>query len=326
MLYAGILIVLFILELLYFKVAEYFNIIDIPNQRSSHAYKTLRGGGIIFSLSVIIYNLVFGWFNPFFTTGLIFLTAISFADDVKHQSRRLRAFLQLLASILLFIETTLPPGFLFWFIALVILMGMINVYNFMDGINGMTAFYSFTVMAGLFFLNRQLHAFDEKLLICVALSNVVFTFFNARRTARCFAGDIGSISMAYILLFLTTSCIVLSGNPIFLLFFTVYIIDAVITILQRISKREIIFDAHRQHLFQCLANENRMPQLLISGIYAFIQMVITAGVLFVWEKNKGAQIIYTAVVVVIVLLLYLLIKFRLIKKSEFEEIVSGRIS
>lgn len=315
MLYAGILIVLFIIELLYFKVAERFSIIDVPNQRSSHSYKTLRGGGIIFSISVIIYNLVFGWHYPFFTAGLICLTVISLADDIKHQSRRFRAFVQLLSSFLLFIETTLPAGFFLWIIALVILMGMINAYNFMDGINGMTAFYSFTVMVGLCVINKQLHAFDELLLICVALSNIVFTFFNARKTARCFAGDIGSISMAYILLFFTASCIVISRNPIFLLFFTLYAIDVIVTILQRLQKREIIFDAHRMHLFQCLANENKMPQILISGMYAFIQMMITVGVLLTWKKDPATQAIYAICVIAIVLFLYLFIKFRLLNKK-----------
>jgi UDP-GlcNAc:undecaprenyl-phosphate GlcNAc-1-phosphate transferase len=227
----------------------------------------------------------------------------------------LRALVQLAASFLLLIESALPAGFFLWLGTIVVLIGMINACNFMDGINGMTAFYSATVMAGLFIVNREIHAFDELLLVCVALSNLVFTFFNARRNARCFAGDVGSISMAYILLFFTINCIVLSANPIFLLFFILYITDVAVTILQRIYKSEMIFEAHRMHLFQCLANEKKMPQLIISGIYAIIQMIITAGVLLVWKKEPSTQLIYAAFVVIAVLLLYLFVKFRLLNNT-----------
>lgn len=120
--------------------------------------------------------------------------------------------------------------------------------------------------------------------VCVALSNGVFCFYNCRKVTKSFAGDVGSISTAYILLFLTATCIQATANPIFLLLFIVYVVDVIITIIHRIAKKELIFEAHRQHLFQYLANEIRMPHLLVSGIYAFIQFVITVGVMIIWEK------------------------------------------
>ncbi len=315
MLIAGILLILFTLELFYFKVAGHFNITDTPNNRSSHAVTTLRGGGIIFSVSVFIYFLVFGWRFPFFATGLLALTIVSFADDIKHQRRRIRIAIQLLATILLLVEATFPISpFLICAMAMLLIVAMLNAFNFMDGINGMTSLYSFVVLAGLFFINRDLHAFDEMLLVCVGLSNLVFAFFNVRKAARCFAGDVGSISMAYILMFFTVSCIVVSGNPIFLLFFTVYAADVVITILQRMFKRETILDAHRQHLFQYLSNEKKMPQLLVSGIYMFIQLLITAGVIMVWKKDSPTQFGYAVVVILFVFILYATTKYRILKR------------
>ena len=89
--YLAILLLLFALELVYFKVADHFNIIDKPNARSSHTRIVLRGGGIIFSISLIIWmiwKMVYGeWgivyeYLPFFC-GLMLITGVSFWDDVK---------------------------------------------------------------------------------------------------------------------------------------------------------------------------------------------------------------------------------------------------
>ena len=315
MLIAGIFLILFTIEYFYFKIARHFNITDSPNLRSSHAITTIRGGGLIFSISVLIYYLVFGWRYPFFAIGLVGLTIISFADDINHQSRRTRAAIQLLAAIFLLTETALPIHLLFiWIAALVIITGMLNAYNFMDGINGMTALYSFSVMIGLFFVNNAVHAFDEMLLVCLALSNVVFAYFNCRKTARTFAGDVGSISMAYILLFLTTTCIVVTGNPIFLLFFTVYIVDVVFTIIQRLYEKEAIFEAHRKHLFQYLANELQMPHLTVSAIYLFIQLAITSGIIIVWQKSVQIQWSFAAISIGAIVISYSIIKFRVLAR------------
>ncbi|MES2647127.1 MAG: UDP-GlcNAc--UDP-phosphate GlcNAc-1-phosphate transferase [Bacteroidota bacterium] len=312
MLVAGIFLILFTVEYFYFKVAEHFNITDTPNQRSSHTIPTIRGGGIIFPISIFIYYLVFGWKYSFFAVGLLGLTIISFADDIKHQRRRTRIVIQLLAAVFLLIDASLPIHLIpVWIAALIIIPGMINACNFMDGINGMTALYSFSVMIGLFFVNNLLHAFDEMLLVCLALSNLVFSYFNCRKIARSFAGDAGSISMAYILLFLTTTCIVITKNPIFLLFFTVYIVDVVFTILQRLYKKEAIFEGHRKHLFQYLANELQMPHIMVSSIFMFIQLLITGGVVFIWQKEVQTQRVFTGITISVIIVLYLIVKKRI---------------
>jgi len=315
MLFAGIFFILYILELFYFKIARYFNITDKPNGRSSHEAPTLRGGGIIFPVSVLLYFIVFGFKYYFFAIGLLALAMVSFADDIKHQRRRLRVVVQLISVLLLLRQTGLPTESLFlWIAAAIVITGMLNVYNFMDGVNGITACYSFTVMAALYILNKQLYIFDEQLLICLAIGNLVFTLFNFRKHARCFAGDVGSISMAHILLFLTAWCIVVTSNLLFILFYALYIVDAMLTIIHRLYKKENIFEPHRQHLFQYLANEKKIPQLAVSVIYMLIQFVINAGVIYVWKKEPLEQVIFAISVTVILVLAYAFFKNRILRE------------
>lgn len=315
MLFAGIFFILYILELFYFKIARYFNITDKPNGRSSHEAPTLRGGGIIFPVSVLLYFIVFGFKYYFFAIGLLALAIVSFADDIKHQRRRLRVVVQLISVLLLLRQTGLPTESLFfWIAAAIVITGMLNVYNFMDGVNGITACYSFTVMAALYILNKQLNIFDEQLLICLAIGNLVFTLFNFRKHARCFAGDVGSISMAYVLLFLTAWCIVVTSNLLFILFYALYIVDAMLTIIHRLYKKENIFEPHRQHLFQYMANEKKIPQLAVSVIYMLIQFVINAGVLYVWKKEPLEQLMFAIIVTVILVLAYAFFKNRILRE------------
>ncbi len=86
MVYLIVFIALLVAELIYFRIADRFNIIDKPNLRSSHKSIVLRGGGIIFTISLLVYFFSHQLAYPWFMFGLIIITGISFADDVKHQS------------------------------------------------------------------------------------------------------------------------------------------------------------------------------------------------------------------------------------------------
>ncbi len=319
MLFAGIFVLLFLLELLYFKIADRYNIIDKPNLRSSHTIVTLRGGGVIFVLGSLLFFLIFGFKYPSFIEGLLAISIVSFFDDVKPQAARLRMLAQFAAVALLIYEVGIfHYEWYWWLLAFILVTGVINAYNFMDGINGITTAYSFTVLGGLYFVNKALPpkgaSFHQELLICLALANLVFAFFNFRKKAKCFAGDVGSVSMAFSLLFLTAWCIKQTFNPIFVLFFAVYGIDTVFTIIQRLYKRENIFDAHRQHLYQYLANEEKIPQLVVSFIYAVIQMLVTAGTVLVWCKPAHLQWLFTIATLGLLAGAYIVIKTMLLKK------------
>ncbi|MGK6352547.1 MraY family glycosyltransferase [Parapedobacter sp. DT-150] len=273
MIYALIAALLFAAMLLYFRIADRYNIIDKPNERSSHTQLTIRGGGVIFYVGALAWFIWSGAAYPYFFTGLTLIMIISFLDDVLTLSNRLRISVHLISVLLLFAEVQL---FEFpWYIlpiALVLIIGLINAYNFMDGINGITAMYSFAVLLLLWLANRDIAFIDERLLYCTAIANGVFAFFNFRKRAKCFAGDVGSVGMSFMLIFATLSLILATGNPIYILFFAVYGVDSVLTIIYRLLRRENIFKAHRTHLYQYLANEARGNRLVISACYGAVQV------------------------------------------------------
>lgn len=275
MLYVVIAFLLFVAMLVYFRIADRYNIIDKPNERSSHTKLTIRGGGIVFYLGALAWFIWSGAMYTYFFAGLTLIMLISFLDDILTLSNRIRISIHLLSVVLLFLEVQLFDQ-VWWIvpIALILVIGTINAYNFMDGINGITAMYSFAVLLLLWLANRDIAFIDNRLLYCTAIANGVFAFFNFRRRAKCFAGDVGSVSMCFILLFATLSLVLTTGNVIYILFFAVYGVDSVMTIIFRLLRRENIFKAHRTHLYQYLANEARGNRLVIAMSYGLLQVVV----------------------------------------------------
>lgn len=301
MIYALIAALLFAVMLLYFRIADRYNIIDKPNERSSHTRLTIRGGGVVFYVGALVWFIWSGGAYPFFFAGLTLITLISFLDDVLTLSNRLRIGIHLISVLLLFAEVRLFDYA--WYIipiALVLVIGTINAYNFMDGINGITAMYSFAVLLLLWLANRDLGFIDDRLLYCTAIANGVFAFFNFRQRAKCFAGDVGSVSVSFILIFATLGLILTTGNPIYILFFAVYGVDSVLTIIYRLFRRENIFKAHRTHLYQYLANEAKGNRLVISACYGVLQVGV--GVLVLYTSDFPIDTQYSVVSCILLLL------------------------
>ncbi len=315
MLHSIIFIILLVLELLYFKVADRFNIIDKPNERSSHSTVTLRGGGVIFYLGALLYFIYSGFQYPWFFLGLTLMTVVSFLDDVFTLSNKIRLLIHFSAVLLMAYQLDLfhMPWY-FLLIGFIVVVGVINAYNFMDGINGITACYSLAVGALLMMVNRQLNFVAHDLLIFSLLSILVFAFFNFRTKAKCFAGDVGSVAIAYILLFALGLLILKTGNLLYFLFLVVYGIDTVWTIVRRILRRENIFEAHRSHLYQYLGNEAGVNKLLISFLYGALQFGIGYWVIQYADQPLHLQLIFAAAVICLLSILYLLLKTYIIKK------------
>ena len=260
----------------YIYLAKKFNIIDKPNSRSSHSQITVRGGGIIFPIIALTWFIWSGLLYPMFFIGLLVLSIVSFFDDIFQLSSRIRFIAQLGAVLLLFsdIGFALFP-FWIWILLAILAVGILNSFNFMDGINGITAGYSSSVLIGLWIVNNfQVEFINNELIYFVAISLLVFSLFNFRSKAKCFAGDVGSISIAFILLFMLALLITKTHNPLYLLFLSIYGIESTLTIVYRIWLKENIFEPHRKHVYQLLANELRLPHPLISIIYSFIQLLI----------------------------------------------------
>lgn len=315
MTYLLILITLFVAELLYFRLADCFNIIDKPNERSSHTSVTLRGGGIIFYIAALLYFILSGFQYPWFFLGLTMMTIISFLDDVFTLSNKLRLFVHFSSVLLMAYQLDLfEMPWYFLLIGFVVMVGVINAYNFMDGINGITACYSLAVAGLLLLVNRQVAFIDPDLLIYIILGVAVFAFFNFRTKAKSFAGDVGSVAIAYILLFALGTLILTTGEFIYILFLTVYGIDAVWTIIQRLLRKENIFQAHRSHLYQYLGNEAGVNKLLVSFSYGALQFLIGLLVIQFAQQDISAQLVFAASLLIGLSILYLIGKRAIIRK------------
>lgn len=298
--------ILVALELFYFRIANKFNIIDKPNLRSSHSNITLRGGGIIFLFGAWIYSAFFGLDYPWFIVGLTAIAGISFIDDICGVSNKIRLVFQFAAMFLMFQQLGILNPESWWIIilALIVCVGIINAYNFMDGINGITGGYSLAVLLPLLYINYKDPFIDGNLIIVAIISLLVFNFFNFRKKAVCFAGDVGAIGIAFIILFVLGKLILTTGNFTYILLLAVYGVDSVLTIVHRIILREKLGEAHRKHAYQLMANELKISHIKVSTIYIIIQLLVSLGLLLLPINNW----LYLATTIVLLSLIYVVFK------------------
>lgn len=309
MYYFSILFLLFILELLYFKIADRFNIIDKPNHRSSHTAITLRGGGIIFPIAVLLAFLL-GQVSVWVAAAVILVSVVSFVDDVIPLPTLPRFLSHCIATGLILYDLNLFTIY-FWLIPIIILViGWINAFNFMDGINGITVLYALVSIITFGYLYQGQESFS--VLVLVGLSCLVFGFYNVRRKAKTFAGDVGSISMALFLAYFMLKIIFEKEQIGYLLFFSVYGIDAVVTILYRIRNKENIFEAHRSHLYQYLANELQWSHIAVANVYATLQLGINSLVVVLLYYGYSSVLLF-AILLLMLTFLYWVIRNKVLK-------------
>ena len=350
-------------ELFYFRIADHFNIIDKPNERSSHSSIVLRGGGIIFLIGVLFWAVAVlcGGFNgalegnfgdvlvggsgegpgggfseglvvyPWFLLAVTLAAGISFVDDVRSLPDSVRLVVQFVAMGLLILQLFLSSkgegllgdsnlliNIVFVIVALVVCVGATNIYNFMDGINGITAGYSIAVLVPLLLMNRSEGFMSDSFLVVSLISVLVFSFFNfrPRGKAKCFAGDVGSVGIAFILLFAIGMLIVRTGDVTWLIFLLVYGVDGCLTICHRILLHENLGEAHRKHAYQLMANELKMSHPVVSLIYMALQLLVSLGFIYlcpVIASASGLSLvpchsIYLALALVLLAVAYILFK------------------
>ena len=319
MIYTAVTVLLVVAILLYFRIADRYNIIDKPNERSSHSSVTIRGGGIIFPIAILLWFLFFGFQYPWFTLGLLLIAAISFLDDILTLSTKPRLTIHLLSVGLTLYELGfgLLPWWT-WIVGFILIIGWLNTFNFMDGINGITVLYAISVFAPIYWINEGLGVVPSSMIEAVGLGLIVFGFYNVRKKAKTFSGDVGSISLGLIIAFLLTSILLYTGNWEYILFVAVYGIDSVVTILERLLRRENIFEAHRTHLYQYLANEKKVPHVVVSALYALVQLVISVGVIYL--QSMEVKTIYFVSVFILSGIVYILIKTKIVKSIKSEVI------
>ena len=308
--YVAIAILLLIAELVYFHIADHFNIIDKPNERSSHTKVVLRGGGIIFLIGIWVWSFFFGFKYPWLLVSVTLAAGISFVDDIHSLPDSIRLVVQFVAMGLMFYQLDMIHPSLWWVVilALIVCVGATNIYNFMDGINGITAGYSLAVLVPLLLMNLRGAFVETSFIIVTILSVGVFSLFNFRpkNKAKCFAGDVGSVGIAFILLFLIGEIILKTGDITWLIFLIVYGVDGCCTIIHRIMLHEHLGEAHRKHAFQIMANELKMSHVTVSLIYMALQLVISLVMVYLIPDTIVAHVVYLFVVGIILVGAYYL--------------------
>ncbi len=306
--YLIIAAILVVVELVYFKVADKFNIIDKPNLRSSHTHITLRGGGIIFLFGAWLWVAFFGLQYPWFMAGLTLIAIISFIDDVHSVPNWARLLVQFTAMFLMFHELGILQWNMWWavLVAWSVWVGIINADNFMDGINVITGAYSLAVLLPLLYVNAKTPFIDMPFLLVTGLAILVFCFFNFRKKAKCFAGDVGAIGVAFILIFAVGKLMVVENDLTYIVFFTIYGVDTVLTICHRIMLHEHLGEAHRKHAYQIMANELKIPHMVVSTLYMVLQLLISFGMILLPMKHW----VYMCIVFVIFGSAYLLFMWK----------------
>ena len=312
LIYGIIFVILLLLELAYFKVADRFNIIDKPNERSSHSSIVLRGGGIIFLLGLWIWSLFFCFSASWFVTAVTLIGGVSFIDDIRSLPDSVRLVVQFIAMALMFFQLNILHLDMWWVVllALVVCVGASNVINFMDGINGITAGYSLSVLLPLIIINDKFGFVEPSLIYVSTISVLVFCIFNFRPKgkAKCFAGDVGSISIAYIMLFMIGSLVIKTADVTYLVFLLVYGVDGCLTIVHRIMLHENLGQAHRKHVYQLMANELKIGHVKVSLVYMSIQAVVSLVFVLVVPDTLIAHWTYLLSAAIVLSLAYVLFK------------------
>ncbi|MCM1372606.1 MAG: glycosyltransferase family 4 protein [Bacteroides sp.] len=310
--YAIVFAILLVLELAYFKIADKFNIIDKPNERSSHSTIVLRGGGIIFLLGTWVWSAFFGFQYPWFIAAVTLIAGVSFIDDIRSLPDSVRLVAQFVAMGLMFYQMDMLHPELWWVIllGLIVCVGATNIINFMDGVNGITGGYALAVLLPLALMNGQNAFIDESFLVTAILSVIVFGFFNfrPRGKAKCFAGDVGSIGIAFIMLFAIGKLVLMTRDITWFILLIVYGVDGVLTICHRIMLHENLGEAHRKHAYQLMANELKMGHPTVSLIYMLLQLVVSLGFIYVCPDTILAHWCYMIGALIVLAATYVLFK------------------
>lgn len=323
--YINLILVFFILVLLsrgYIFLAKRFGIADVPNERSSHSITVIRGGGILFPLGAILYFVFSGFEYPFFFCGLIVLAAVSFIDDIKSLSVKQRIPVQLGAIALTLVELGVSESIgigiiaVFGFLLLAVLaLVFVNCFNFIDGINGMLGFYGLSVLIPLLIVNMRAQVIQNQLLVFLILATLVFGYYNFRKRALFFSGDVGSISLGLILFFILIKFIIHLKAPVLLLFGVVFLTDTLSTIFLRIIKGKSIFKASRDYMYERMVNEVHVPHLKISAYYAIFQIIISMMAVYLYKSHISVQLTSVGIVLTFTTVLFFFLNHKVPKDS-----------
>ena len=252
-------------------------ILDRPNDRSSHTEPTPRGGGLAVMAAILLVWLPFGWWfgdarGVWLVGGAVVLSAVSFADDVRTLGfgPRMGAQIAVVALLLAVPATGQAIGGVFgpWMPPKVELVGLalawlwfVNLYNFMDGIDGITGVETITIAVGGWMaftlgiasgsLPTQTASMSSQVLLAALAGGAVGFLVHNWHPARIFLGDVGSIPLGLLLGYALLTLASAGGWAAAILLPMYYLMDATLTLLRRAARGERVWVAHRQHAYQC---------------------------------------------------------------------------
>ena len=274
-------------------------LIDMPNQRSSHQTPTPRGGGLAIVAGVVlawvaaalIGTVPMNWVLVLLSSGLA-IAVVGFIDDRAHVAARWRLLVHLVAASIVTVWTgglghlTLPGNVveLGWAGAILALLGiiwMINLFNFMDGIDGIAGAESTTVAfsaAGLLWLSG--HSEEAWLVSIVGAASLGFLAWNWP-PAKIFMGDVGSSFLGFVLgsVAIATHAQGTLDIWVWLVVLGVFVVDATVTLFRRVIRGERFYEAHRSHAYQHAARRfasHRTVSLSIASINVLWLLPIAA--------------------------------------------------
>lgn len=298
---------LLIVEMVYILLASKIGIVDRPHHQSSHTGIVVRGGGIIFYIAYLVWFILSGMHHPMIFIGLSIMALVSFIDDIRSVNPKVRLICQFAAFLIMLYEMHVfnQP----WqplLLLSVACVGVVNIYNFMDGINGMTGGYSLVAILSLWYVNEYVTPFVETdLLVIVMMAILVFCLFNFRSHAKCFAGDVGALSIGYIVLFLILKLFLQEAQLYWMSFIIVYAIDGGMTILHRAFLGENLMMPHKKHVYQLMANELGMSHLTVSLIYMGLQALCNIWLI----ANPGNTTLFLQLIVLSMLYMVFMRKY-----------------
>lgn len=289
-LYIFTFIVLLLSLQIYFPFARRRNMLAGVNHRSSHTKPVITGAGFIFFLSYMIYAgyLLFASEQPFpwcFFAGMTMLSIISFVDDLEEVWFLWRLLVQIAATFLMMLQVLMEtqtmnviPSVTLWiaiFMAWGFSIGLLNMYNFMDGLNGMLGSLVLSSLLPMWLINNYVRTYAvNDFFYFTLIPTLIFMFYNARKQAKCFSGDVGAIAVGFTMTYLLIKLMVETSNFVYLAMYTMIFVEAGLTIVQRLFAGDNIFQPHRIHLFQLLCNEGKRNHVLVSAVYGGIQLLI----------------------------------------------------
>ncbi|MDA0686792.1 MAG: hypothetical protein O3C22_08190 [Bacteroidetes bacterium] len=335
----SIMIALALATALYPRLAAVLNMVDVPNSRSSHRRATPTGFGLVLVVGVLLNLAHVPYADAWeFYTGFLLIAMTSFLDDYKPIAPGLRFLAQVAAvGLILYAlpisKTNLDSPIVLLF-ALIFGVGMLNAYNFMDGINGMLLLHVLVVLGTLMSINmgwlgverHHVHFIDNDILGIAFFVALLLAIVNARNQALGFIGDVGALGFAFIILYALYQLFAQTQNYMYFIFIGIFGIDTGCTIAVKLWRNESVTLPHRDFLFKRFVHVFKQSHLSISAPYALVQLASNIIVLqFPADLSSHWQLFWLAMFIATMVVFYVsFFRRSSIVKRMFESLFLGK--